>query len=105
MDGQRIAGMTPAEVHGYFTAYGVRLKHSAADLDRGAWLIGSYTGTAVNAPKKYPRKPRNAEKIMGKNAQKSMTDEEMQSFAFDFAKRWNHAYQSGNPADPIPDQG
>lgn len=94
LDGEKIPGMTPAQAHGYFVAYGARMRQQAANLDRLAWLCGSYTGTAVNAPKKFPRKPRNAEKIMGGEKPKTMTDDEMKAFAFRFAERWNNAYQS-----------
>ena len=105
MDGERIPEMTPAEAHGYFTAYGANIRRQAADLDRLAWLCGSYTGMAVNAPKRFPRKPRNAEKIMGGGKPKIMTDDEMKAFAFQFAERWNNGIKFGNAADSIRDQG
>lgn len=101
MDGSLIPEMTPSQAHGYFTAYGENAKRQAADIDRMAWLCGSYTGTAVNAPKRFPRKPRNAEKILGKKEHKIMTDDEMKSFAFAFAERWNNGIKFGNAADPI----
>ena len=94
LDGGKIPEMTPSQAHGYFAAYGARMRQQAANLDRLAWLCGSYTGTAVNAPKRFPRKPRNAEKIMGKDKPKVMTDDEMKAAAFAFAERWNNAYQS-----------
>ena len=105
LDGGKIPAMTPAQAHGYFMAYSARMRQQAANLDRLAWLCGSYTGTAVNAPKRFPRKPRNAEKIMGGGMPKPMTDDEMKSFAFAFAERWNNGYQSGNAADPIRNSG
>ena len=105
LDGAAIPDLTPSEAHGYFTASGARTRHQAADADRLAWLCGSYTGTAVNAPKRYPKKPRNAEKILGANKPRIMTDDEMKSFAFAFAKRWNDGNQFGNASDSIRGAG
>lgn len=105
MDGSLIPDMTPAQAHGYFTSYSARMRQQAANIDRLAWLCGSYTGTAVNAPRRFPRKPRNAGKIMGGDKPKIMTDDEMKAFAFQFAERWNNGCKFGNAADPIRDQG
>ena len=68
-------------------------------MDRLAWLIGSYAGVAINAPKRFPRQPKNAKKIMNNGTE--MTDAEMKAAAFAMAKRWNNAYQSGNAANTI----
>ncbi len=101
LDGSKIPDMTPSEVAGYYEAHKARHKIEAANLDRLAWLVGSYCAVGVNAPKKYPRKPRNAERILSKHDAKTMTDEEMKSFAFEFAARWNNGIKSGNSADPV----
>lgn len=81
--------MTPAQVRGLFQVFAERQKRDAADMDKLAWLNGNYAGTAFHAPKRYPNKPRNAEKIMGPAPQKNMTDEQMKSAMMTFAKRWN----------------
>ena len=101
LDGSRIPSMTPSEVAGYYEAHKAKHKIEAANLDRLAWLVGSYCAVGVNAPKKYPRKPRNVERILKKETDKAMTDDEMKSFMFNFAARWNHGIESGNPADPV----
>lgn len=101
LDGSKIPGLTPSEAVGYFESNNAIQRRKMASMDRMAWLIGSYCAVGVNQPKKFPKKPRNADKIMQAGKQKKMTDEEMQSFAFAFAERWNNACKSGNAADPV----
>lgn len=91
IDGEKIPEMTPAQVRGMFQVEVMRRKNHAADMDRLSWLNGSYAATAFHAPKRYPNKPRNADRIMGPAPAKEMTDAEMKSFAMSFAKRWNNA--------------
>lgn len=68
----------------------VQTVQRAAELDRMAWLIGSYNTTATNAPNKYPRKPRNADRILHTVIKREpMTDAEMQAVAKSIARRWN----------------
>lgn len=97
MDGSLIPGMTPSEARGMFKVQNVRTTAHACDLDRLAWLIGNYCGTAFNNPKRYPKKPRVADKIMQQQkGARVMTDDEMRESAKNFARRWNDAYSSGN---------
>lgn len=105
LDGSIVPDMTPSEVYGYFMASGMNARRRAADMDRQAWLTGSYTGISVNAPKRYPRRPRNADKILGKQQPRIMTDEEMKSFAFAFAERWNNGCKFRDAADTIHGKG
>ena len=90
LDGAAIPNMTPSEARGMFKARSVNLTAGAADMDRLAWLIGNYCATAFNCPKRYPRKPRNADRIMGQYKKtRMMTDDEMRENAKNFARRWN----------------
>lgn len=87
LDGAAIPGMTPAEVNGMFKALSVRKKQEAAQMDRMAWLFGSYNRAAYHA-KRYPNKPKNADKI-DKPASRIMTDEEMKNVMLANARMWN----------------
>lgn len=89
MDGAVIPHITPSECRGMFAAQAACATRCAADIDTQAWLTGSYAGVAVNAPKKFPRKPRSVERIARKNAlqKPAMTDDEMLTFMREFAQK------------------
>lgn len=102
LDGSALPGMTPTEVAGLFEACKAQRRLDAACTDRSAWLIGSYCGVGVNAPKKYPRKPRNADKILRQGEPvKVMTDDEMKAVALDFAARWNNGIKLRDTQHPV----
>ena len=72
--------------------YNANRREHAADMDMSGFLIGEYTAIGVNNPKKYPRKPLNAEKILKKHERKQeMTDDEMKQTMMAFAKANNAA--------------
>ena len=96
LDGSLIPDMTPAEAHGYFVSKAARQRQTMANFDTLAWLIGSYTGIGVNAPKRYPQKPRNTERIQHyQERRREMTDDEMDAWARAFAER-NGVVNDGN---------
>lgn len=95
IDGQKIPNMTPAEVRGMFQVAQFARKMQAASMDRSAWLAGNYTAYAFHSPKRYPRKPWNADKIMGDYEEpREMTEDQMKNALTGIAKRWNNARKS-----------
>ncbi len=94
MDASRIPHMTPSEVRGMFKMQAMQGRIRAAEQDQLAWLVGSYCATAFNAPRRYPRQPRNAKRILqNEDKPKEMTDDEMRETAKGWARRWNEKWQ------------
>lgn len=90
IDARRFPEMTPAEVFGEIARNKFLVKQKNANMDNLAFLTGSYTGCAVNAPKKYPKEPKNAKKILeGRQKKKEMTDDEMKNAMLAFAQQNN----------------
>jgi hypothetical protein len=68
--------LSPYEIGLTISAYNAQLKADQEHMDQSAWMIGYYTGWAVNNGKKYPKKPclyKSAE------APEAMSDDQMKA--------------------------
>lgn len=71
--------LTPKQYISFMKGYAMKQRRQAKEDDANSWALARYIGTAINAPKSYPRKPHLADLPDDPSAQKPMTDEEMEA--------------------------
>lgn len=81
--------MTPAEISGRLKAHEAQQKHLLEGQDMLAWLVGAYVGTAVNNPKRYPRKPDRVRIQQAPKPAKEMDSESLKDVLITYAEIHN----------------